>query len=178
MGPAATASSVLVQLDAVLVQLNKIREARGWSIRDCARMLDIHPGALVQWPERASGSTTLRLLDAHARQVGYTVRLVLIEDNPGKPGPWRQRMPHGSDPTDAHAMTETWRLQQRLRHMRIAAGRASADFAETLGIHALALWRLENSPTAIDGALTNVLVLARFFGYRIMFRLTPLSTGR
>jgi hypothetical protein len=140
-------------------------------------MLDIHAGALVQWPGRASGSTTLRLLDAHARQLGYAVRLVVIEDNPGKPAPWRQRMPYRNDPADAHAMTETWRLQQRLRQMRIAASRASADFAATLDIHALALWSLENSPAAVDAALANVLILARFLGYRVVFPLTPLGTG-
>ena len=59
-------------------------------------------------------------------------------------------------------MTETWRLQQRLRQMRIAAGRGSADFAATHDIHALARWRLKNSPTAIDAALANVPVFARW----------------
>lgn len=172
MGPVATAS-IVDQLGAVLAQLDKVREARGWGMRDCARMLDIAPGELSRWPDRALGTAPLPLFDTYARQFGHVVRLVLVEDNPGKPGPWRQRMPHGNDPTDAYAMTEAWRLQQRLRRLRVASGCDIRDLAATLGIHVLALWRLENSPAAIGASLTNVLILARFLGYRVAFRLTP-----
>lgn len=172
MAPAATAC-VVGQLRAVLDQMIEVRDARDWSLRDCARMLDIRPGELSRWPDRALGTAPLPLFDTFARQFGHVIRVALIEDNPEKPGPWRQRMPHGNDPTDAYAMTEVWRLQQRLRRLRVTSGHDVRDLASTLGIPVLALWRLENSPAAIGASLTNVLMLARFLGYRVAFRLIP-----
>lgn len=179
MTPTATASSsVLDQLGNVLAQLEKVREVRGWGRRDCARMLNVSHGNISSWITRASDTTTLPTLDAYARELGHALQLRLVEDSPGEPSlPWRERMPHGEDPLDPHAMGAVWRLQQQLAQIRWRSGRSRPDLAAALGIQPLALWRLESSPNAADSALINVLVFARFFSHRIVFELEPLDPG-
>jgi hypothetical protein len=180
MVPTTTASStVLDQLDAVVAQLREIHDARGWGVREMGRMLGIHHGHIVRWRDRASTTTTLPTLDAYARELGHTLRLQLVEDRPGeRPRPWRERMPHGEDPLDTHAMGAVWRLQQQLHHLRFATGRSTGSLAAVLGLRPFDCWQLENSPCAADAALINVMLYARFFSCRIVFQLEPLAPER
>ncbi|MET7991426.1 hypothetical protein ABZU76_10995 [Amycolatopsis sp. NPDC005232] len=157
--------TVLDQLGAALERLDEIRQADGWTFRDAARVLGIGHAAIFGIRTRAMTTSALPLLDAYARVLGRGVRVLLVEDDPStRKLPWRQRMPHGEDPADAHAMAEAWRLQQQLHELRTRAGRSRDEIAAELGTGTLALWRLETSPAAMDAAFTNVMLLARFFG--------------
>jgi hypothetical protein len=134
--------------------------------------------ALTLYLARASTTRALPLLDAYARQLGCRVRLVLVEDDPEDwRRPWRERMPHGEVAADLPGMTEAWRLQRRLHILRRAAGRSRDELAVALGVRPIILWRLETNPGAMDAAFTNVMVLARFFGYTLRLELEPLVPG-
>jgi hypothetical protein len=160
------------QLDAVAGRLDEVRIAEGLSLRDAGRIFGVGAGNILGFRVRARTSTSLPLLETYAAHLGDRLHVVLVEDDPGqRRPPWRDRMPHGENPGDGPAMSEVWHLQRHLQALRQLAGQTRGEVAEMLGIHVLALWRLEKSPGAIDAAVTNVLVYARFFGYTVRLRL-------
>ncbi|MEV8611999.1 helix-turn-helix transcriptional regulator [Amycolatopsis sp. NPDC051373] len=136
------------------------------------RVLGMAAGNILGLRVRAGTSTTLPLLDAYAGLLGYDLHVLLVEDDPGvrRPG-WRERMPHGDVTGDDLAMSEPWHLQRHLHTLRRQAGLTRGEVAEALGIAVLALWRLETNPVAIDAAMMNVLMYARFFGYTVRLHL-------
>ncbi|WP_432851552.1 helix-turn-helix domain-containing protein [Amycolatopsis sp. CA-161197] len=160
--------SALEQLVTVAERLDQIRREEGLSFREAGRMLGLRAANVLVVKTRAATSTTVPLFDAYARYLGCSLRVLLVEDDPGqRRPPWRQRMPHGDNPADEHAMTELWRLQRQLRRLRQRAGYTCDEVAEALGIDAIALWRKENAPVFVDHAVANVMMLARFFGYTV-----------
>ncbi|MGW4484600.1 helix-turn-helix domain-containing protein [Amycolatopsis sp. NPDC004368] len=164
--------SALDQLVAVAARLDEIRREEGLTFREAGRMLGIRAANVLVVKRRAVTSTTIPLFDAYAQFLGCSLRVLLVEDDPGqRRPPWRQRMPHGDNPADAYAMTELWRLQRKLRRLRLRAGYPCDDVAAALGIDAIALWRKENTPVFVDHAVTNVMMLARFFGYTVRLHL-------
>ncbi|WIX78533.1 hypothetical protein QRX50_45515 [Amycolatopsis carbonis] len=99
--------SALEQLVTVAERLDQIRREEGLTFREAGRMLGIRAANVLVMKTRAVTSTTVPLLDAYARYLGCSLRVLLVEDDPGqRQPPWRQRMPHGDNPADAHAMTE------------------------------------------------------------------------
>ncbi|QRP43586.1 helix-turn-helix transcriptional regulator [Amycolatopsis sp. FDAARGOS 1241] len=163
---------VLEQLHAATERLAEIRLAQGWGLREMGRVLGVGAPTIHAYTSRALTTSTLPLLDAYARQLGCRVRVLLVEDDPGEQRhPWRDRMPHGEVCADTHGMTEAWRLQRNLHRLRREAGHSRDEFAAALGLRPITLWRLETNPAAADAAFTNVMVLARFFGYTLQLRL-------
>ncbi|WP_326569603.1 helix-turn-helix transcriptional regulator [Amycolatopsis rhabdoformis] len=164
--------SALEQLVTVAVRLDEVRREEGLTFREAGRMLGLRPENVHGVKTRAATSTTVPLFDAYARLLGCSLRVLLVEDDPGKRlPPWRQRMPHGDNPADEFAMTELWRLQRELHRLRQRAGYSCDDVAAALGINAIWLWRMENTPVFVDHAVTNVMMLARFFGYTVRLHL-------
>lgn len=170
--------SLTEQIEVARTRLEEIRYSRGWTLSNIQEMTGLpNRVTAARWWFRAPHSKGLHRLADYARELGYGIRLLIVEDDPAeRPLPWRERMPHTDFTTpdpDADAMAEPRRLQEKLRHARMAAGRSRTDLADALDASPLHIWCLEYSPTVHDLALCEFLMYARFLGYTIRLDLVP-----
>ncbi|MFI5608841.1 hypothetical protein [Amycolatopsis sp. NPDC051903] len=174
------------QVAMARTRLEEVREARRWTLANIQEMTGMPSRVTAaRWWYRAPNSHGLHALGRYAHELGCTIRLLLVEDDPAQRLlPWRERMPHSDHPLmadpDAGAMAEPWRLQTELRQARIAAGKSRADLATALETSVIHIWRLEHSPSVHDSALCDFLMYARLLGYTVRLELArePANAGQ